>query len=217
MSKEQPIAAPPTVAAPALPDAVSFGTQLRNAVAMLAVLTLITGVAYPLAITAIARVAFPDASSGSLVKGDGKVIGSRLLGQPFEDPKHFWSRISATAPSPYNAQASGASNLGPTNKALTDAAKARIDALRAADPGNEAPVPVDLVTSSGSGLDPHISPAAAEYQVRRVARSHHVAEARVRQLVRDSTEERDLGFLGEPVVNVFLLNLALDREPPVSE
>ena len=194
------------------PPEPSFGAQLRNAVAMLAALTLLTGVAYPLAITGIARVAFPDASSGSLVTRDGKVIGSRLIGQPFDDSKYFWSRISGTAPSPYNAQASGASNLGPTNKALTDAAKARIDALRAADPGNDAPVPVDLVTGSGSGLDPHISLAAAEYQLKRVARVRGLSAERVRGLVNANVDARDLGVLGEPGVNVLLLNLALDRE-----
>lgn len=196
---------------PALPEP-SLGTQLRTSLAMLAALTLLTGVAYPLAITGVARVAFPDASSGSLVTRDGRVVGSRLIGQPFEDPKYFWSRISGTAPSPYNAQASGASNLGPTNKALTEAAKARIDALRAADPGNDAPVPVDLVTGSGSGLDPHISPAAAAYQVNRVARARGLSPERVRELVNVNVDARDLGVLGEPGVNVLLLNLALDRQ-----
>lgn len=199
----------PLVTPPSPPLAV----QLRNAFGMLAVLTLVTGVAYPLAITAIARVAFPSASGGSLVVRDGHVVGSRLLGQPFEDPKYFWSRVSATAPSSYNAQASGASNFGPNNEALTKAAQARIAALRAADPGNEAAVPVDLVTSSGSGLDPHISPAAAGYQLRRVARVRRLGEERVRQLVRESTDDRDLLVLGEPGVNVLRLNLALDREP----
>ena len=195
------------------PAAPALAVQIRNAAGMLALLTLITGVAYPLAITAVARVAFPTASSGSLVTRDGHVVGSRLIGQPFEDPKYFWSRISATGPSAYNAQASGASNLSPGNKALTEAAQARITALRAADPGNEAAVPVDLVTSSGSGLDPHISPAAAEYQLRRVARARGLGEERVRQIVRESIDDRDLVVLGEPGVNVLRLNLALDREP----
>jgi K+-transporting ATPase ATPase C chain len=193
------------------PTRPSFALQLRHAVSMLLALTLLTGVAYPLAITAVAHLAFPSAASGSLITRNGKVVGSRLLGQPFEDPKYFWGRISATSPSPYNAQASGASNLGPTNKALTEAAKARVDALRAADPGNEAPVPVDLVTSSGSGLDPHISVAAAEYQIRRVARTRQLEEDRVRELVRANTDDRDLLVLGEPGVNVLLLNLALDQ------
>jgi K+-transporting ATPase ATPase C chain len=192
----------------------SLLVQLRTAALMLGALTLITGIAYPLAITAFARVAFPAASGGSLVTHEGSVVGSRLLGQPFEAPKYFWGRLSATAPAPYNAESSGASNFGPTNNALTDAAQARIAALRAADPGSDAhaPVPVDLVTSSGSGLDPHISPAAAEYQVRRVARVRGISEERVRAAVRASTEGRDLGVLGEPRVNVLLLNLALDSE-----
>ena len=197
------------VAAP--PPEPSLGTQLRNAFAMLAALTLLTGVAYPLAITAIARVAFPEASSGSLITRDGNVVGSRLLGQPFEGAQYFWSRPSSTSPSPYNALSSGASNLGPTNTALTDAAKARIVALRAADPGNEEPVPVDLVTGSGSGLDPHISLAAAEYQVKRVARARGLSPERVRELVAASVDSRDLIVLGEPGVNVLVLNLALDR------
>jgi K+-transporting ATPase ATPase C chain len=194
------------------PPAPSFGSQVRTACGMLVALTVLTGVAYPLVVTGAARAAFPDKSSGSLVKQDGKVRGSRLIGQPFDEPKYFWGRVSATSPSPYNASNSGASNLGPTNKALTDAAKARVEALRAADPGNEAPVPVDLVTASGSGLDPHISLAGAEYQVRRVARVRGLPEARVRELVRANTDARDLGVLGEPGVNVLLLNLALDAE-----
>jgi K+-transporting ATPase ATPase C chain len=194
------------------PIAPSYGAQVRTAVGMLVALTLLTGVAYPLVVTGVARAAFPEKSAGSLVVEAGKVRGSRLIGQPFDDPRYFWGRVSATGPSPYNASNSGGSNLGPTNKALTDAAKARVDALRAADPGNEAPVPVDLVTASGSGLDPHISLAAAEYQVRRVARVRGIAEDRVRQLVVANTAGRDLGVLGEPGVNVLLLNLALDKE-----
>ncbi len=192
------------------PTAPSFGAQVRTACGMLVALTLLTGVAYPLVVTGVARAAFPEKSSGSLITQGGKVKGSRLIGQPFDDPKYFWGRVSATSPSPYNASNSGGSNLGPTNKALTDAAKARIDALRAADPGNEAPVPVDLVTASGSGLDPHISLAAAEYQLRRVARVRGINEARVRELVQANTDGRDLAVLGEPGVNVLLLNLALD-------
>jgi K+-transporting ATPase ATPase C chain len=208
MDKEPRINDPMT----AEPIGPSYGAQARTAVGMLVALTLLTGVAYPLVVTGVARAAFPDKSAGSLVVEDGKVRGSRLIGQPFDDPKYFWGRVSATGPSPYNASNSGGSNLGPTNKALTDAAKARVDALRAADPGNEAPVPVDLATASGSGLDPHISPAAAEYQVRRIARARGVAEERVRQLVAAHTEGRDLGVLGEPGVNVLLLNLALDAQ-----
>jgi K+-transporting ATPase ATPase C chain len=142
---------------------------------------------------------------------DGKAIGSELIGQPFDDPKYFWGRLSATAPFPYNAASSGGSNLGPTNPALIDEVQARIKALRAADPSNMQPIPVDLVTSSGSGLDPHISPAAAEYQVARVARARGLGEAVVRQLVAQHTQDRDLGVLGEPRVNVLELNLALDE------
>lgn len=190
----------------------SLGSLLRTAVGMLVALTLLTGVAYPLLITAVAQVAFADRANGSLVERDGKVVGSRLIGQAFEDPRHFWGRLSATSPAAYNAASSAASNLGPTNPDLTKKSNERIDALRAADPGNDAPVPVDLVTSSGSGLDPHISPAAAEYQVRRVARARGLGEDRVRALVRAHTEDRELGFLGERHVNVLLLNLALDRE-----
>jgi K+-transporting ATPase ATPase C chain len=178
---------------------------------MLAILTLITGVFYPLAITAIAQLGFRDRANGSLIVDNGVVRGSSLVGQPFEDPKYFWGRLSATSPAPYNAGASTGSNLGPTNEALTRAAKARIEALRAADPGNDALVPVDLVTSSGSGLDPHITPAAAEYQVRRVARARGLPEARVRAVVRAHTEDRTFGVLGEPRVDVLAVNLALDR------
>jgi K+-transporting ATPase ATPase C chain len=186
-------------------------SHLRPALVSLALLTLITGVAYPLAVTAIAKVAFPSQASGSLiVDKDGKVLGSRLVGQPFDDPKYFWGRPSATAPFPYNAAASSGSNQGPTNPAFTKAVQDRVDALRAADPGNTAPVPVDLVTASASGLDPHVSPAAALYQVRRVAKARNLDEAKVRDLVAKHTEGRQLGFLGEPRVNVLGLNLALD-------
>lgn len=188
----------------------SLVAQARTAVGMLLALTLVTGVAYPLFVTGIAKAAFPEKANGSLIVRDGKVVGSRLIGQPFDDPKYFWSRGSATSPAPFDAASSGASNLGPTNAALTKAAKARVDALRAADPANTMPIPVDLVTTSASGLDPHISPAAAEYQVGRVARVRGIPETRVRELVRASTEGRELGVLGEPVVNVLLLNLALD-------
>jgi K+-transporting ATPase ATPase C chain len=183
----------------------------RDSLLMLVALTLVTGVVYPLVVTGIAQLTMRNAANGSIVERDGKAVGSALIGQPFSDPKYFWSRPSATTPIPYNAGASSGSNLGPTNPALTDAVKGRVEALRAADPGNTAPVPVDLVTASASGLDPHISPAAAEYQVARVARVRGLDPARVRELVAGNTHGRQLGFLGEPVVNVLLLNLALDR------
>jgi K+-transporting ATPase ATPase C chain len=189
----------------------SFLSQAKTAVGLLVAMTLLTGVAYPLLVTGVAKAAFPEKANGSLIVEGGKVRGSRLIGQPFDDPKHFWGRLSATAPS-YNAASSTGSNLGPTNQALTKAAQARVEALRAADPGNTAPVPVDLVTASGSGLDPHISVAAAEYQVSRVARTRGIPETRVRALVHEHTDGRDLGVLGEPGVNVLTLNLALERE-----
>jgi K+-transporting ATPase ATPase C chain len=192
------------------PPADSIGALLAKAVGMLALLTLITGVVYPLLVTAVAKVAFADKANGSLVVKDGKVVGSALIGQPFDDPKYFWGRISATTPAAYNASASTGSNLGPTNDALTKAAKARIDALHEADPGNDATIPVDLVTSSASGLDPHISPEAARYQIRRVARARGMTEESVGAIVAKYTETRDLGVLGEPRVNVLMLNLALD-------
>ena len=184
--------------------------QIRPALVVLALLTLVTGVAYPLIVTGIAQVVFPAQANGSLILRDGKPVGSGLIGQPFDDPKYFWGRLSATAPFPYNAGASSGSNLGPINPALHAAAKGRIDALREADPGNQAPVPVDLVTASGSGLDPDISPAAAFYQVQRVARARHLYEERVRELVHTHIRHRQLGVLGEPRVNVLRLNLALD-------
>ena len=189
--------------------------QLRAALVTLLALTLITGVFYPLVVTGIAQAAFPREASGSIVRKDGKDIGSRLIGQSFDDPRYFWGRLSATAdadgkPRAYNGAASSGSNLGPSNPALLAQAKARLDALRAADPEATLPVPVDLVTASASGLDPDISPAAAEYQVRRVARRRGIAEARVRELVVRHTEGRELGFLGEPRVNVLALDLALD-------
>lgn len=184
--------------------------QLRPALVIFFLLTLLTGVIYPLAITGIAQLVFPNQADGSTIVLDGQVIGSQLIGQPFDDPAYFWGRLSATGPAPYNAAFSSGSNLGPLNPALTDAAQARIDALRAADPGNTLPVPVDLVTSSGSGLDPHISPAAATYQVPRVARARNLDEEQVNALVQQHTEGRLLGLLGEPRVNVLKLNLALD-------
>lgn len=187
-----------------------MAAQLRSALMVFFILTILTGVAYPLAVTGLAQLLFPDQANGSLIYKDGKPLGSTLIGQPFDDPKYFWGRPSATAPFPYNAAASSGSNLGPTNPVLPEAVKTRVAALKAADPGNDAPVPVDLVTASGSGLDPHISPAAAEYQVRRVARARGRQEAFVRTVVSQHTEERQLGMLGERRVNVLTLNLALD-------
>lgn len=186
-------------------------TQLRSAILMLILLTIITGVIYPLAVTAIAQAAFPNQANGSLIYQNGRPVGSALIGQPFNDPKHFWGRPSATGPFPYNAAASSGSNLGPTSQLLLAAVKARVAALHAADPGHTRPVPVDLVTASASGLDPHISPAAALYQVERVARARGLSEGTVRRLVGAYTEGRTFGVLGEPRVNVLALNLALDR------
>jgi len=190
-------------------------SQIRAALVSLAVLTLLTGIAYPLLVTGIAQAAFPRQANGSLVLRNGKAVGSRLIGQPFDSPRYFWGRLSATTDAngkalAYNAQSSAGSNLGPTNPALIDEVKGRIDALRAADPDNQAPIPVDLVTSSGSGLDPDISPAAARYQVHRVAKARGVEEAHIQALVDEHTEDRQLGILGEPRVNVLELNLALD-------
>src|SRR5689334_15454258 len=187
-------------------------THLRPALILLVVLTVVTGVIYPVIVTVIAQVVFPHQANGSLIVKDGKVVGSALIGQPFDDPKYFWGRPSATSPFPYNAASSSGSNLSPTNPALVKSVQERVDALRAADPGNTAPVPVDLVTASGSGLDPHISPAAALYQVSRVAKARKRDPAVVRDLVERHTEGRQLGFLGEPRVNVLALNLALDRK-----
>jgi potassium-transporting ATPase KdpC subunit len=187
-------------------------SQLRPALVILGLMTLLTGVAYPLLVTGVAQAAFPRQANGSLVERDGKAVGSSLIGQAFSEPKHFWGRLSATSPVPYNAAASSGSNYGPLKSALIDAAKARIDELHRADPEATGPVPVDLVTTSGSGLDPHISPAAADYQVRRVAKARGMDEARVRTLVAAHTENRPMGVLGEPVVNVLELNIALDGE-----
>jgi K+-transporting ATPase ATPase C chain len=186
---------------------------VRPALVLFLVLSLVTGVAYPLAVTAIAQGVFPAQAAGSLVERDGRVVGSALLGQSFTEPRHFWGRPSATSPTPYNAANSGGSNLGPTNPALVEAVQARIAALRAADPQNTQPIPVDLVTASASGLDPHISVAAARYQAARVARARGLAPAQVEALVVAHTESPWLGFLGEPRVNVLALNLALAAAP----
>lgn len=183
---------------------------IRQTVVMLALLTVITGVLYPVAVTALAQALVPTQANGSVMMRDGNPVGSALIGQSFTDPKYFWGRPSATASMANNGAASTPSNQGPTNPALTDAVKQRIEALRLADPGNTAPVPVDLVTASGSGLDPEISPAAAQYQVTRVARARGMAEANVQALVDRATRGRQFGILGEPRVNVLELNLALD-------
>lgn len=191
--------------------------QFRPALVALVLLTLITGVLYPLVVTGVAQLAFPVQANGSLIRdAQGNVRGSALIGQPFDDPKYFWGRLSATGTFPYNSfnaenlTASSGSNYGSLNPALQEMIQARIDALRAVDPEATGPVPVDLVTASASGLDPHISPAAAEFQVRRVAQVRGMPEDQVRRLVAQYTEGRDLGVLGEPRVNVLRLNLALD-------
>lgn len=185
-------------------------SQLRPAVVSIAIFTLLTGIIYPLFVTGVAQVVFPRQANGSLVVKNGQVVGSQLIGQQFDDPRYFWGRLSATGPYPYNAASSSGSNLGPTNPALLAEVKARIAALKAADPTNTAPIPVDLVTSSGSGLDPDISVAAALYQVPRVARARGLSETVVNALVSQYTSGRQLGILGEPTVNVLELNLALD-------
>jgi K+-transporting ATPase ATPase C chain len=190
--------------------------QLRPAVVSLLLFTLITGVIYPLVVTGIAQVVFPKQANGSLIINNGKAVGSELIGQQFDDPKYFWGRLSDTGDFPYNAfnaetlTGSSGSNYGPLNPALFKAAQARIDALKAADPSNTAPIPVDLVTASGSGLDPNISIAAAYYQVHRVAQARGLSDQEVKALVDTYTQGRQFGFLGEPRVNVLELNLALD-------
>jgi K+-transporting ATPase ATPase C chain len=184
--------------------------EFRPAFTMLILLSLITGLLYPGVVTGLAQLIWPSQANGSLVESQGKRVGSELIGQPFSDPKHFWSRPSATSPYPYNVAASSGSNQGPLNPALKEAVEGRIKALREADPDNKAPVPVDLVTASASGLDPHISPAAADYQVNRVAKARGVNPQKVRALVQEATEDRQWGFFGEPRVNVLKLNLALD-------
>jgi K+-transporting ATPase ATPase C chain len=184
--------------------------ELRPAVVSLALLTVITGMAYPVLVTIGAKVFFPHQAEGSLIEANGKVVGSSLIGQSFSDPKRFWGRPSATSPYPNNATSSSGSNQGPTNPALVDAVKARVKALHDADPGNPKPIPVDLVTASASGLDPHISVAAADYQADRVAKARGLDPAKVRALVAKHTEGRQWGFLGEPRVNVLELNLELE-------
>ena len=184
--------------------------QLRPAIVLFVVLSLITGILYPLFITGIARAFFKNQARGSLVYKDGKLVGSSLIGQQFDDPRYFWGRLSATSPGAFNASSSSGSNLGPLNPALLESAKARIKALKGADPENQRPIPVDLVTSSASGLDPHISPAAAYYQVARIARLRGLTKSAVETLVRQKTSSRLFGVIGEPVVNVLELNLALD-------
>ena len=194
-----------------------LGTILRltgQSLVVLVALTLVVGVAYPLLVTGIARGIFPGQAAGSLLVKDGKTVGSALIGQPFTDPKYFWSRPSATSPFPYNAAASAGSNLGPTNPTLLASVSDRVQALRTADPSSGALVPVDLVTSSGSGLDPHVSPAAAEYQAARVARARGIGLAVVERLIAEHTQGRQFGLLGEPRVNVLELNLALDALSP---
>jgi K+-transporting ATPase ATPase C chain len=185
-------------------------TLFRPAIVLLALFTLLTGIVYPLAVTGLVQVIFPTQANGSLIEQNGRIVGSALIGQPFDDPRYFWGRPSATAPFPYNAAASSGSNLGPSNPALFEAVQARIAALQAADPSNTQTVPVDLVTASGSGLDPHISIAAALYQAPRVARVRGLPAEAVGQFMAKYTEDRRFGFLGEPRVNVLKLNLALD-------
>ncbi|NFV78932.1 potassium-transporting ATPase subunit KdpC [Magnetospirillum aberrantis] len=202
--------------------------ELRPALSMMIAMTVVTGIAYPLAVTGIAQSVFPSQAGGSLIEKDGKVIGSELIGQPFTGPGYFWGRPSATSGAdpndpakttsvPYNAANSSGSNYGPTSKALIDGAAANIEALKAAHPDQKGPVPADLVTASGSGLDPHITPASAAWQVKRIASARHAPFDAVQQLVGDYTEGRDLGILGEPRVNVLKLNLALDDKWPLKK
>jgi K+-transporting ATPase ATPase C chain len=192
-------------------------SQLRPALVSLCLFTLLTGLLYPLIVTGLAQVLFPGRANGSIIVRNGQPVGSELIGQPFDDPKYFWGRLSATSPAPYTAfngeklTGSSGSNYGPLNPALLEAVQGRIKALREADPSNTALIPVDLVTTSGSGLDPHISPAAAAYQAGRVARARGMSETAVRQVVAQHTEGRTLGLLGEPRVNVLEVNLALDQ------
>jgi K+-transporting ATPase ATPase C chain len=189
-----------------------MNTYFRPALVLFVLLSILTGLVYPALVTGIAQLAFPHQANGSLILDpQGKPIGSELIGQAFSDPKYFWGRPSATSPYPYNASASSGSNLGPANPALAETVKGRIQALRDADPGNQVPIPADLVMASGSGLDPHITPEAVEYQIDRVAKAREVDPAKIRELVRSHTEGRQWGFLGEPRVHVLKLNLALDQ------
>jgi K+-transporting ATPase ATPase C chain len=190
---------------------MSIISQMRPAIMMVILFTFITGLLYPLAVTGMVQAVFPAQANGGIITAEGVAVGSTLIGQPFTDPAYFWSRPSATGPFPYNAAASSGSNLAPTNLALLDAVEERIAALRAADSKSKLPVPIDLVTASGSGLDPHISPAAAEYQVPRVAEARGLDVGQVAALVQEHTAGRQIGFLGEPRVNVLELNLALDE------
>lgn len=187
-------------------------SELRPALVVFALLSVLTGIVYPLVVTGVGQAAFGSQANGSPIESGGRVVGSRLLGQPFSGPRYFWSRPSATGPSAYNGAVSSGSNQGPINPALEAAVKERVAALRSADPGNTAAVPVDLVTASASGLDPHISPAAADYQVARVARERKMSQEQVRTLVEQATQGRTLGILGEPRVNVLELNLLLDTQ-----
>lgn len=191
-----------------------FRKQIWTSVRAVAVLTLLTGVVYPVAMTGLAQVLFPKKANGSLIFREGRPVGSRLIGQSFDEPRYFWGRLSATGPTAYNGAASSGSNLGPANPALLKAVGDRVDALRSADPESRGPVPVDLVTATASGLDPEISPAAANFQLRRVARARGIPEAAVERLIRENTRPRFLGLLGEPGVNVLALNDALDRANP---
>ena len=185
--------------------------QLRPVLMVFLLLTVVTGIVYPLLVTGVVQLAFPEKANGSLIRKEGGYAGSELIGQPFDDPKYFWGRPSATPDFPYNSASSSGSNLGPSNPALVEAVKARVEAFQTSDPGNHSSIPIDLVTSSGSGLDPHISPAAALFQAPRVARVRGLSEDQVQRLVDEFTEPRQWGFLGEPRLNVLKLNLALDR------
>jgi potassium-transporting ATPase KdpC subunit len=185
--------------------------QLQNAAMMLLLMTILTGLLYPLAVTGIALVAFPHQAGGTLIKEGDMIVGSSLIGQSFDDPKYFWGRLSATGPFPYNGAVSSGSNYGPLNSSLQDAIKGRVQALRDADPLLKGPIPVDLITASGSGLDPEISPASAEIQVRRVAKARGVSEEKIKELVARHTMGRQIGILGEPRVNVLELNRELDK------
>lgn len=191
--------------------------ELRSVLVLLIVLTAITGLAYPLAATGLAQALFPRQAAGSLIQKNGQVIGSELIGQNFTKPGYFWGRPSASAETPYNASASGGSNLAPSAQALSDAVAERVAAFKKANPQEKGPVPVDLVTASASGLDPHISPLAAQVQIKRVAAARRISPVDVKSLVEDMTEDRDFGLLGEPVVNVLKLNLALDDKWPLAK